>query len=307
MRQLQSFGILVLSLIFVSSCGEDLSGPPTITLTPNSGNVDIGETITTAVDIDTPTGFGSVTITTIVDGVRDDANSKGRIAQVPGQDGLGFPYEFTETTRMMATASVVDVEFLAIDKEGQTTIALFRVEVNAPSILNVPESSLTPPQLDANGGSTSTTFFSTSSEQSSWTVNQVNAEADDFSGEIDFGFYYNTATNSATLASIFDFPIVNFAGIDIWSMRNNTLFKRTDLTTAEFDAAGFVAIYNAFENGIEGDRAERVTDLAMDDIIAFETDESKDDGIKRGLIRVHSIQAGDGSNDFIRVSVIFED
>ncbi len=294
-------------LLFANCTNDEFSGPPRILLTPNFGNADIGGTISTSVDIEAPNGFKSLTITTIVDDVRDDVNAEIRISQVHGQTGLVFPYLFDETTRMMAAASVIDVEFLLLDDDDLTDVALFRVGINAPATRIAPGVSLTPPQSGMGSGSNSTTFFSSSNEQPSWTVAQVNAETEDVSADIDFGYYYDATTNSAVLASIFDYPIVNLDGMENWSTRNRTVFRKTTLTTAEFDDAGFREIYNAFESGTAGDRAERSTDLAVDDIIAFETNTSKGGGSKRGLIRVHEIQAGDGTGDFIQITVIFEE
>ncbi len=298
---------LSLVLTLISCTNSEFSGPPTITLTPNFGNADVGEEITTSVDVEAPNGFKSLTITTIVDEVRDDVNATVRPPQVPGQTGEIFQYRFTETTKELAAASVVDVEFLLRDDDDQTAIAFFRVGVNPPSILIAPEFSLNPPQSGVGGASTSTTFFTTSNEQSSWTIAQINSEMTDITGDIDFGYYYDATNNSAVLASIFDYPLVNFEGIDQWSQRNSTVFRKTDLTEAEFDAATFPEIYNAFEAGTAGTREQRSEDLAAGDVIAFETDSEKESqASERGLIFVHEIQAGDGASDFIRLTVKFE-
>ncbi len=295
----------VFIVLVALACSNEDTSSPTILLNPNFGNADIGGVISTSVDITAPAGFKLLTITTIVDEVRDDLNAQERKQQIPDQTGLTFPYTFEETTRELAAASVIDIEFVVTDQRDQTDIAFFRVGVNPPSILIAPEFNLTPPQSNVGGSSTSTTFFSTTNEQPSWSVTQVNAETNDISGDIDFGYYYST-TDGGTIASIFDYPIVNLDGMDSWTTRNKTVFRKTTLTPAAFDGAGFAEIYNAFENGTVGERAERSTGLSVDDIIAFETDASKEDGSKRGLIRVHEIQEGDESNDFIRITVVFE-
>ncbi len=295
-------------------CGDsDESTPegPTVFLNPNFGNADIGGVITTSVEITAPAGFTSLEITPIFDEIRDEANAMVIASAFMGQMDTTFTYSFTETTRRVAATSVVDIEFLLTDNLDRTDTAFFRVGVNGPPIRIVSEGSFMPPQSDMAGSSSSFTFFSSSNDLFIWSVDQVNAETNDVSGDIDFGYYYNTTTSSATLASVFDYPIVNLAGIDTWTARNQTKFRRTSLSTEEFDQAfssssAFMILYNAFENGTAGDREERVTDLAVDDVIAFETDESKTDGSKRGLIRVHDIQAGDGPGDFIRISIIYE-
>ncbi len=296
-----------LTIAFISCTNDEFSGPPSIQVTPNFGNADVGGTIEASVNYETPEGFKDLTITTIVDDVRDDANATIILPLVPFQTGQRIPYMFTETTRRLAAASVVDVEFMVRDEIDQTATAFLRIGVNPPSILIAPEFNLTPPQSGVGGASNSTTFFSASNEQPSWTIAQINSETEDITGDIDFGYYYDATNNSAVLASIFDYPIVNFEGIDQWSERNSTVFRKTSLTASEFDAAEFAEIYNAFEDGTAGSREQRSEDLAAGDVIAFETDVDKGtQGNERGLILIHEIQAGDSSDDFIRLTVKFE-
>ncbi len=300
--------IVLMFLVFLSSCGDDkvkIPENPSVFINPNFGNTDPGGELVTKVEISAPAGFKSLLITTIKDGSRNETGADEILPRVQGQTDTTFSYTIDETDKSFV-GSEIDIEFLLIDDLDRTDTAFYRVGINPPSFRIFPGGLLQPPITNSDGGSTSNTFFTTTNEQPSWTINQINSSTEDVKGEIDFGYYYDESNNQAIFASIADYPIANFAGIDTWEKRNQTIFKSTNLTASEFDEADYVTIYRGFENGTAGNREQRSSGLMIGDIIAFETDPSKTDGSKRGLIQVIDIKAGTDQSAFVQVNIKFE-
>lgn len=296
--------ILIAALLFVS-CDEDKpADPPTVFITPNFGNTNPGGVLTPSIEIDAPGGMASLRVTTIVEEVRDDVNATTIIPTTLGITDTTFTYTFDETDKSLA-GLIIDLEFVVADLEAQTDTSLYRIGISEPGVKLVTGTSFTHPQSDGAGGSNSSTFFTTSNAQPLWTINQI--DNDDTGAEIDFGYYYDDDAGSAIFASIEDFPIANFGGMDTWSRRNSTEFRMTDMTASEFDDAFFKEIYEAFTNGTAFTRQQRTDGLSVGDVVAFETNADKEEGSKVGIILVTDLQAGDGSSDFIQVKITYEE
>lgn len=300
--------VILSTLVFLISCNKDSGetpNEPTVFISPNFGDADVGGTMSTTIEIDAPGGFRSLVLTTIVDEVRDEANTVTISPAFSGQTDTTFTYTFTNTVRELAGATI-DIEFLLTDNLDRSSNSLYRVGINEPSTLVNFGTNLTPPQ-STDGVSNSTTFIGLGSSQTSWSVAQVNAETTDVTQFMDFGYYYDESTSSAIMASIFSYPIPNLGGMDTWTNRNQTTFRRTTLTAEDYDAARFRDIYLAYQNGTSETLDERISDLQVGDIIAFEMDSDKFGGVKNGIFHVLALQAGDGPNDFIQIGMKFED
>lgn len=298
---------LLVSALLIGGCDDDKSqtDPPTVFINPNFGNTDPGGELVLSIEIDVPGGLTSVVVTTIIEEVRDDDNATMISPTKVGVTDTTFTYTYDQTDKSIA-GLIIDVELVATDLLGQTGTSLYRVGIAAPSVSLVPSASFAPPQSDGMGGSNSTAFFTTTNLQPSWTIDQINNDSEDVGAEIDFGYYYDTNSNTAIFASIEDYPIVNFGGIDTWSRRNSTVFRMTDMNPEEFKTAAFVEIYRAFNEGTLTAREQRTDALSVNDVVAFETNPDKAEGSKRGLIHITGLQEGDGADDFISVKITYE-
>ncbi len=151
------------------------------------------------------------------------------------------------------------------------------------------------------GDQTSETFFSTTTGEL-YSYDEVTSTSENISQWIDFGYYYG-ATAGGTIASPDSWPAdaVLYSGLAAWSTRNNTDFRSTNLTVADFDAIAVGQgddIEAEFEAGTDFANTGRANPVAEEDIIAFTTADGR-----FGLIKVLEIVGTTGSNDGIRIEV----
>ncbi len=113
--------------------------------------------------------------------------------------------------------------------------------------------------------------------------------------KVDFLYFYG-ATNLATLASPADVAagtIYNdtINGLQTWSVRNNTLFKK--ITTA-VDWESITNDALIVELTAEGVTETKINELAVGNVLAFITDPAKPEFAgKKGLIKITAINTGD--------------
>jgi hypothetical protein len=167
------------------------------------------------------------------------------------------------------------IKITALDKDDQEASQSIVIQVT----LGNPVTSHTGVVLGAQGNTT----LGSSCDLDEGDVYKV-AEARTNASLVDAIYVWDISGISPVLAAPID-AAVNTGGIVSWcsinwSPKNDTKFKATDMTTAEFDAVE----YDAAITAITGINDTKIVDFAANDVIAFETD-----GGKKGLIKVTAI------------------
>ena len=117
----------------------------------------------------------------------------------------------------------------------------------------------------------------------------------------DIGYLYSVTADAATLRAPYNYPTI---AIDIPAKASTTneelnkvYFKKSTITTAMFASAAISSDLNvvsvAAEVGVIA-----VTQLAVNDVVEF-----VDQYGKKGLIKVLEVNAGNGSDKFIRIAI----
>jgi hypothetical protein len=107
---------------------------------------------------------------------------------------------------------------------------------------------------------------------------------------IDFLFYLG-ASNGSAIASPADADANTVFDLASWTTKNETIFVKTAITAAEFDAIGETYVFPELTDGTSG-----ITSLANGNVILFKTVNDK-----MGLIKINSIN---GRGDYINLDVI---
>jgi hypothetical protein len=216
-------------------------------------------------------------------------------------------FEIPEEAANLTLSFTVEME----DGEGRLGEGTLDIAVgeNEEPLVNFSAILLAAPLQDADGttaSKTSQTFFSTNTGET-YSMAQINGSTQPLSANIDFGYFYGSggAQTEATIASPANYPFEY--GQNAWGVRNSTLIRATTVTESQFNEANLTFITEAFENGTPGNTDGRITNLSVGDVLAFETDGSKDGGAKKGLLLVESITPGDGENGQIEFSIVMEE
>ena len=148
----------------------------------------------------------------------------------------------------------------------------------------------------------SETFFSTITGDT-YSVNEVNSSDAPISALVDFGYYFGV-TGGAAIASPDSYPTVGFYDLNAegWGTIRNTDFKTTSITAADFDAinagASPSSVSEGFDTGTDPENTGRVTNLEVDQVVAFRTGPGR-----FGLFKVVAIEEGTGAGDSITLDV----
>lgn len=247
------------------------------------------------------------TLTLTANGISDniiDLNAFGVAGATEGSFTIeGF--QIPEQAANMTLNFLVKME----DNEGRTGEGTLDIVVEQSSLVNFSAILLAAPLQDDNGttsSKTSQTFFSTNTGET-YSMAQINGSTQPLSANIDFGYFYGTGTaqSGATLASPANYPFEY--GQSNWGVRNATKIRSTTATASQFNEANVSFISETFENGTPGSTPGRIINLAEGDVLAFETDASKESGAKRGLLLIEAIVGTDGENDRIEFSIVMEE
>jgi len=158
------------------------------------------------------------------------------------------------------------------------------------------------------GERTSDTFFSAGTGMTYSVEDVVNGTDGISSDDIDFGYYYG-ATNEASLAAPATYPSniydLGSTGAN-WSTLNETIFRPVaeGFTPESFDAVNVNQAFllaQEFEVAGADNETQEITELAVDDIYAFQTADGR-----FGILVVQIIEPGIESDKFIRISVKVE-
>lgn len=302
------FNLLVCSFIFyLAGCDTDdetpSPGAPIVTF--DNENIDngtytgvVGETMEVIINVQAPAGFNTLIIRKAVDGVEESDFTQ----RFPRGQNIETTYEHLFTYELQESEIDSEVVFTieAVDEQGLTrgeTLTL--VTTGRPAVRYTSVLLFAP--LD---NQTSQTFFSTNTGDT-YSMNDVLNSAENVSTHVDFGYFYGQ-TREATLASPAAYPLPEYGQAN-WLFRNETLIGRTNITPGQYveiTDEDTEAIDQAFEGATFGANPQQVSNLAIGEILAFETDNDKTGGSKRGLIQVQTIQAGTGTEGSITIEVL---
>jgi hypothetical protein len=305
----------IAGLGFLASCGDDDTetpspATPTLTVSANGGTVsgtDVtavpGDVVSFSWSAATPGGFNVLRVTgldPVLEETRDDLNLEAGAVSASGS--------FTVPVTEDLVGLIVTLDFLLVDDENLQDSETWTITVNAPP--SPTARAYTAVLLYAPlGDSTGTSFFSTSSGEVYAPV-AVTGTADPISTTIDFGYYYGSEADNASLAAPLAYsqlPVeVLSAQVAGWTVLNSTTFRSTTTTSEEFISISTWAEIDAvFEGG--SDEGDEITNLSVNDVIAFQTDADKDGGAKRGLIIIKGITGTFNQNDNIEIEVLIQE
>lgn len=305
--------LAVFGVIFFSSCTKDeevIPDGPSIEVTsdqfPNGGTQfagTAGDNISFTVDVDAPGGFNNIKVEYLVDG-NDSGIADWTDQRTPGTTAL--TYTGTPTGIALLESNVgqeISIVITAVDDNSKTATLTLTATVASTPLESVVVTLLAAP----TGDKTSKSFYSVPLVRNVSSSEVISNEAGSaMSADIDFGYYY-TDSKKASIAAPSDY---NSAVYDLgpngqnWNTLNATSFKTTSLTAAQFiEVTTHAEVEEAFTNGT--DAGKDINDLAVDQIIAFETVE-RDSKTRKGLIRIKAIDPGTDSNKKIDIEVLVQ-
>jgi hypothetical protein len=304
------FNALICSFIFyIAGCSPDdetpAPGAPVITF--ENDNIQngtytgvAGETMEILVNVQAPAGFNALQIRKAVDGA-EESDFTQRHAR--GQEiNTSYEHLFTYQLQTAEIGKEVVFTFEGIDEQGLTRGETLTLITTGSPAVRYTSVLLFAPLENLN----SQTFFSTNTGDT-YSMNDVLNSAENISTHIDFGYFYGQ-TREATLASPAAYPLPDYGQAN-WVFRNETLIGRTEITPGQYfeiTDEDTEAIDQAFEGATFGANPQQVSNLVIGEILAFETDNDKTGGRKRGLIQVQNIQAGTGTEGSITIEVLVE-
>lgn len=293
-KKILLFSLLVAAGV-IYSCKSDNDEPdiagngPEITVTSSLNGTELdglieahpGDQLTFDIEITSPAGFSAYRLYTII----DDGEPSVQLEILWEDLGLDDNAEAVSDTRNYEipqglVGNTVTFEFEAEDQVGQTSTTSVSLQVIS-RIATRTAVTLYPPAEDGS----SEAYYSTERGMS-YTMDEISS--DDLFGEIDFGYTYSVA-DGITISD----P-VNFPGTDSWEVQNYTTFRRTFMDAVAFNGvitfSDIDMAYDAAE-AADGDPGTE-SDLQVGEVLAFETDATKDTGSKRGLILIKSYVEG---------------
>ncbi|WP_338812318.1 hypothetical protein V9L05_13030 [Bernardetia sp. Wsw4-3y2] len=303
------FSYLVLLLLAVgtlSSCGdgtEDPSAAPSITVNPESATIDVNQSVDfTFQVISTESELSEVRI--IYTGQPDQVFTPA--TDTFTDNNTRFSGVYTFTGMLADAASSVTFTIKATDMAGLTSSKDVVVTINeAPDPIAYETFPVILLGAQANTANGSFLDASTSA------IYKL-AEARTNSALIDIAYLQGSqsAGQGAVIGSLRDASIEQVYSTSDWGTRNDTRFRNTTLTKADFTAIfDGSQLTTAYTNGSEpsigetGDikegSASRVNKLAVDDVFAFRTADGKD-----GLVHVQQIVTGESGSITLNVSIV---
>ena len=296
--------VLFAASILINSCSKDETSPDpaTIIFEPDSADTFTGiagDIWTFQITAKAPGGFESFEIQKTI-----DSGTPVTLVTYPDDNGDNeVVVDFSDTLQLDNVGKKVTLSFILTEK-GTTGITVTKTEItNSPPARKYTAILLYAPQ----GNNKTHSFFSTS-KGFTYTPDSVVSAVDTISRDIDFGYYYGN-TDQASLASPKGFTNTEFfRQVDYWGMLNGITFKTTDITKSLYDnILTYADIDNAYNADTGLDTKDIVTHLTQGQIIAFETDPEKPNGIARGLIFVDEIKGTFNEGDYIKLDVLAQE
>lgn len=303
--------LAVFGVIFFSSCTKDeevIPDGPSIEVTsdqfPNGSTQfagTAGDNISFTVDVDAPGGFNNIKVEYLVDG-NDSGITDWTDQRTPGTTVL--TYTGTPTGIELLESNVgqeISIVITAVDDNSKTATLTLTATVASTPLESVVVTLLAAP----TGDRTSKTFYSVPLARNVTSAEVVSNEAGTASSsDVDFGYFYGTS-NEASIVAPSEYSAYDLgANGQQWSTLNETSFKTTSLTAAQFlEVTTHAEVEEAFADGT--DAGTGVNKLAVDQVIAFETVE-RDSKTRKGLIRITAIVAGSGSDGKVDIEVLVQ-
>lgn len=300
------------SVAILASCGGDdepvLPAQPSIEVevtgladTDEPYEAVAGETATITVTVDVPGTFNVLYVRPTVDGT---AGTQQQFAR--GGAGVTANADNTEATVVLTYEfdeedidSEFEFEFEVVDDSDQTATTTLTITVVAPPS---PDARIyTEKLLYAPLGDLSAEGFFSSNTGLVYSPADVISTTTAVSTHIDFGYYYGNS-DKASLASPAAYANLSNAAFSAqvanWSVLNATVLKTTTLTASAFtEVTTWADIDEVYEASTDEGSGVK-TDLQAGQVLAFETDEEKEGGAKRGLILVKEIVDGNSDGDY---------
>ncbi len=306
-RQFISLAIIFsfsLTLVFLASCSEDeepLPEPATILLNPDITSFEgvPGDVVETQVSVSAPAGLVAVTINkTIGTGSPDELMTE---TPATGENQVVFDFSYPLVSEEVGETVVFDI---IVEDAASATSATksFTVETSSPPARSYTTILLFAPLQDKSAKS----FFSTNTG-TTYSPDSVNATNDPLSADVDFGYYFG-ANDLASLASPAGYSTLSVFGAQVngWGTLNDIMFKTTTLGASEFIEIGtFADIDEVYDAATE--EGNIISGLAVDQVIAFQTDADKAGGAKKGVILVKDIQGTFNENDYIELEIVVQE
>jgi hypothetical protein len=306
--------LAVFGVIFFSSCTKDeevIPDGPSIEVTsdqfPNGGTQfagTAGDNISFTVDVDAPGGFNNIKVEYLVDG-NDSGIADWTDQRTPGTTAL--TYTGTPTGIALLESNVgqeISIVITAVDDNSKTATLTLTATVASTPLESVVVTLLAAPD-DNQGKRESKTFYSVPLARNVTADEVVSNEAGTASSaDVDFGYFYGSS-NEASIVAPSEYTAYDLgANGQQWSTLNETAFKTTSLTAAQFlEVTTYAEVEEAFADGT--DAGTGVNKLAVDQVIAFETVE-RDSKTRKGLIRITAIVAGNGSDGKVDIEVLVQ-
>jgi hypothetical protein len=285
------FAILIMaSMPFFTSCGtdEEVATPPTIML--NAGPGYTAADVTVPVNTELKVGVIATATSAKLSNLKITQSGSTTALLDTTFSSDSFNKDFTITASPVAGDITLTFRISAAD--GEFAEASFKITTTSVPI-HTYTAILLGGQLNPNLGS----FYSTEgNEVMKWAV--ANATP----AKVDFGFYYGEV-NKATISAPSDSDIVfvkNFEGIANWLPRNATKMK---LVTTTLDWSTITDESGILDNATDLTET-KITNLAVDKVVAFETAATSTNPAKKGMFKVLELKGSTiGTDREIKIEV----
>lgn len=304
----------IVGLSFLMSCNKDSDPDPVVVTIDVTGDTDTQstfdpmDTVNFNISYTSDAGISSFIYTLSVDG-----NEQPEVILNPAVD-LGIDLSTDSNAGSFNWGFIIDKSLAGseialtleiVDQEGGVAAEnVFFSVTSSPEARSYSTVLLYAP----TDTKTNASFFS-STDGMTYSPDDVTSTSASISPKIDFGYYYGVS-DLASLASPQGYSTLTNSSLSSqvsgWSVKNTTTLKATDLTNTEFlETTTWADIDAAFDGGT--DEGQIITQISEGDVIAFETNSSKDGGSKRGLIYVNKISGTDNSNDYLEIDVLVQE
>jgi hypothetical protein len=277
--------VIATAVAFLTSCTKD-SNPPTISFKTGAGYTSSNVTVDdgTEVKFGISAQSGSAQLKTITITATDNTGTYTLATESIDAESLDKDYAWE-----FYTLGETHMKFVIEDADGQT--AELTVTVTVQESINTFTAILLGGQLNPDLGS----FYSTGLDSVMYL-----AAARNNSEKIDLVYYYGT-NNKASIVAVADSQlgdVPQFAECTTWATKNATLLKLTSGLT-----------WNNILIGPDVDAAVtnltdmHVNQLAIDDIVAFQTASTSSNPDKKGLFKVLEINGTSGADRSMKIEV----
>jgi hypothetical protein len=300
--------LLLLAIGTLSSCDptETIDAGPTITVNPTSAEIEVGQSADFTYNVVSDKNLEEIRI--ISRNVTQQT-----ITSFTNNDSHNGSFTFPAAVADAGTTVTVTIE--AVDKNSNRSSQSVDIKINAATVPVDPIAFASFPAilLAGQGVADKGSFLDVNATSPNiYLLAQAKANA----ASVDLAYLQGgaAAAQGAVIGSPRDASIASVYnsatnGVQTWSVQNNTRFRNTTLTKADFDNInGGSAITTAFTTGTQpnvtnGDQREnsasRVNQLSVNTVFAFRTADGKD-----ALAHVASIVTGETGSITLNVKVV---